>query len=203
MADTLVEENIAAAALLGSEEAAETAVPLPAGTVALWVILATVAMLFAGFTSAYLVRRTALDWAPVYAPHILWVNTAVLLVSSAGLELAKDAQGSGSLRRTRIWLLLAAGLGGVFLILQMVAWRELSSRGIFLPTSPHGSFLYMLTGVHAVHVLGGLAALVTVLGQNWRRRVPGTSHALALSAVYWHFVTGIWVFLYFLLFLWR
>lgn len=205
MLETLVREQDDAATLFRTEEQpAETALPVPAAALALWVILATVTMLFAGFTSAYLVRRSAADWVPVYAPPILLLNTVVLLLSSAAVELAKSALEAGRRHGAGTWLLVSAGLGLVFLAGQVLAWRQLSAFGIFLPTSPHGSFLYMLTGVHAVHVLGGLAALLYVLGREWRPRpLQPAADSLALSAVYWHFVTGVWVFLYALLFIWR
>jgi cytochrome c oxidase subunit 3 len=205
MLDTLIREQSEASGLPGIEEQpAETALRLPPAVLALWVVLATVTMLFAGFTSAYLVRRTALDWVPVYAPPILWLNTVVLVLSSVGLELAKGAPKAGNRSRSRVWLLLTVGLGLVFLAGQVVAWSQLRAHGIFLPTSPHGSFLYMLTGVHAVHVLGGLAALVYVLAREWRPPASlAAADLLAPSAVYWHFVTGVWVFLYALLFVWR
>ena len=87
---------------------------------------------------------------------------------------------------------------------QVFAWKQLAASGIFLPTSPHSSFFYMLTGVHAVHVLGGLAALLFVLQRAWNPRsslsvVAPVKHI----ATYWHFVAGVWLFLYVLLFIWR
>lgn len=93
---------------------------------------------------------------PIYSPPILWVNTALLVLSSVGLEMAKGAQLAGRLHRVRVWLLVSAALGVAFLGGQVFAWRQLGDSGIFLPTSPHSSFFYMLTGVHAVHVLGGV-----------------------------------------------
>ena len=205
MLETLLrEQDDSAGLLVGEEQAAETAWPVPAAELALWVVLATVTMLFAGFTSAYLVRRTAWDWVPIYSPPILWVNTAVLILSSAGLELAKGAQKAGRADRLRGWLLVSVGLGLAFIGGQVFAWRQLGSSGILLPTSPHSSFFYMLTGVHAVHVLGGLAGLLYVLGREWRPRASLSADVpLALSATYWHFVTGVWLFLYGLLFVWR
>jgi cytochrome c oxidase subunit 3 len=200
----LTAQDESAGLLVGEQQAAETAWPVPAAELALWVVLATVTMLFAGFTSAYLVRRTAWDWVPIYSPPILWVNTALLVLSSAGLEMAKVAQKAGRRDRLRAWLLASAALGVAFIGGQVFAWRQLGSSGIFLPTSPHSSFFYMLTGVHAVHVLGGLAALLYVLRREWYSRLSlSAAVPLALSATYWHFVTGVWLFLYGLLFIWQ
>lgn len=204
MLDTLLKVPDETDSLLVAEpQAARTALPVPAAELALWVVLATVIMLFAGFTSAYLVRRTAADWVPIYSPPILWVNTALLILSSVGLEVAESARKAGRLR-VRGWLLASAALGLAFIVGQILAWRQLSASGIFLPTSPHSSFFYMLTGVHAVHVLGGIAGILYVLGREWHLRSAGSAASpMALVATYWHFVTGVWLFLYVLLFIWR
>ena len=189
---------------LEPERIVGSAVAVPPATVALWVILASVVMLFAGFTSAYLVRRAGPDWIPIYAPPILLVSTAVLLFSSFALELAKISRKLERAAAFRFWMLAAAGLAVVFLAGQWIAWRELAARGIFVPSSPHSSFFYMLTAVHAVHVLGGVAALFYVLARRRQRAARvGAADPVALCATYWHFVTGIWVYLYLLLFVWR
>ena len=205
MLDTLLREQDETDSLLVAEpHAAQTALPVPAAELALWVVLATVAMLFAGFTSAYLVRRTAYDWVPIYSPPILWANTALLILSSVGLEIAKTARKTGRLQGVRIWLLASAALGLAFIVGQIWAWQQLGASGIFLPTSPHSSFFYMLTGVHAVHVLGGIAGLLYVLWREWHLRpVLSAAGPIPLVAAYWHFVTGIWLFLYVLLFIWQ
>ncbi|MBI3933191.1 MAG: cytochrome c oxidase subunit 3 [Acidobacteria bacterium] len=99
---------------------------------------------------------------------------------------------------------MSLGLGVAFLTGQWAAWSELAAQGIFLPTSPHGSFFYMLSGVHAVHVIGGILALIYVLARRWScagNEVAGDP--VNLCATYWHFVAEIWVYLYWLLFVWR
>jgi len=209
MLDTLLTEQDESQAELGTlpvaePQAARTALPVPAAELALWVVLVTVTMLFAGFTSAYLVRRTSADWVPIYSPPILWVNTALLILSSVGLEMAKGARRAVHSRGAQVWLLASVVLGSVFIIGQILAWQQLGASGIFLPTSPHSSFFYMLTGVHAVHVLGGIAGLLYVLWHEWNLRpVLSAAAPISLVAAYWHFVTGVWLFLYVLLFIWR
>jgi cytochrome c oxidase subunit 3 len=161
-------------------------------------------MLFAGFSSAYLIRRTAPDWIPIYAPPVLWFNNAVLLFSSVALEIARTSRKFGKLSAFRGWYLAAVGLGAVFLYGQWAAWGKLAAQGIFLPSSPHGSFFYMLSAVHAVHVVAGMLALCWVLVRRWNSSTPMMSgDPVNLCATYWHFVTGTWVFLYWLLFVWR
>jgi cytochrome c oxidase subunit 3 len=205
MLNTLLREQDETDGLLVTEpQAARTALPVPAAELALWVVLATVTMLFAGFTSAYLVRRTATDWVPIYSPPILWVNTGLLILSSVGFEMAKGARREGRRQGVRFWLLTSAASGVAFVVGQILAWQQLSASGILLPTSPHSSFFYMLTGVHAVHVLGGIAGLLYVLWREWNvRPVLSAASPIPLVAAYWHFVTGVWLFLYVLLFIWR
>ena len=107
--------------LAGEEQELVSAVAVSPATAALWVILATVLMLFAGFTSAYLIRRAAPDWVPVFAPPLLWANTALLLFSSLALEIAKTGRRLGRPGLLRWGLQSSAGLGGVFLAGQWIA----------------------------------------------------------------------------------
>ena len=176
--------------------------PLSAAQIGLWVFLASISMLFAGFISAIFVRRTSLDWQPIAAPALLWFNTAVLLVSSAAIERTKTLVRGASWRTARTWLLLTTALGILFLAGQIAAWQELVARGIFLSGSPHSSFFYILTGAHAVHLIGGLAALLWLLARVRRTdRMAASQPALNLCATYWHFLDGLWIFLFVVLFL--
>ncbi len=183
--------------LLASRAEAPRAGPYPIGLMA---ILATVAMLFAAFTAAVLVRRTGVDWEPVPLPPILWVNTALLLLSSIAVELARRAVRSDRAHQVTRWLAVGGLLGTLFLVGQIAAWRQLAAHGVFLPTNPHASFFYMLSAVHGAHVLGGLGAL------GWTfRRAAGDAYlragpaGLLHVAIYWHFVGGVWLYLLVLL----
>lgn len=167
----------------------------------LWVLLGSLTMLFAAFTSAYLVRRTASDWVRIEMLPVLWMNTAVLLASSVSMELAWRSFRKWRPRAFRRWLLIAFLLGGWFLAGQFSAWRQLAESGIYLNSHPHSSFFFVLTGVHAAHLIAGVGALVYVLAQSWRQRlIPGESSAPGLCATYWHFVGVVWVYLFFVLF---
>jgi cytochrome c oxidase subunit 3 len=167
----------------------------------LWLFLGTLTMLFLGFTSAYVVRRASSDWAPIAAPGILWANGAVLLVGSATLEIARRRLRGWDLPGTQGWLALTGALGGLFLVGQLLAWRGLSRAGVFLASNPHSSFFFVLTGLHGLHLLGGLIWFVVVM---WKVRqmayTPG-GDALGLFAIYWHFLSVLWVYLFVLLFL--
>jgi cytochrome c oxidase subunit 3 len=182
----------------------------------LWVFLATVAMLFAAFASAYLVRMASGSWTAIPVPAVLWATTAILLASSAALETARLRVGSTGAR----WIAAALVLGLLFLAGQAAAWRSLQAAGVFLPTSPHAAFLYVFTALHGAHLLGGLIWLAAVLPPmaRWERarvrresppvgiaghRSPSGAAGMELladrvsrCATYWHFMSGLWVFLF-------
>jgi cytochrome c oxidase subunit III len=170
----------------------------------LMVLLAATTMAFAAFTSAYVVRRgMSNDWVTFRLPQILWVNTAVLLVSSAVLELARRCLRRGlRVQFNRYWT-VGTLLGILFLLGQGFAWRELRDAGIFVASNPSSSFFYLLTAAHGLHILGGLTALVYVDVQALGLRLgPGKRTAVDVTALFWHFVDGIWVFLMVLFLVW-
>jgi cytochrome c oxidase subunit 3 len=163
-------------------------------------LLGTIGMLFAGFASAYLVRREGMDWARERLPGILVFNTLVLLASSAALEAARAAQRRGPSRTVRPWVAAGAFLGLVFLGGQLVAWRQLAAQGVYLPSSAYSSFFFMLTAVHAVHLAGGILTLGYLVWRVSReQQFCFTDGFFDASVVYWHFVDGVWLLLYLLL----
>ena len=169
--------------------------------VGLWVFLGSLTMLFAAFTSAYIVRRAGTDWAPLRVPSVLWTNTLVLLLSSVTIEVGRRAFDSLRPLAFRKWMSVTFVLGTLFVAGQLFAWRQLAEQGIFLQSNPHSSFFYVLTGVHGAHVIGGILALAYVLVQSWRYQLtPGASSAPALCATYWHFVDAVWIYLFVVLF---
>lgn len=199
---TNVNPRAPAKASAQSDISLETPSPVSTRQLAVWALLATVSMLFAGFASAYLVRRAGTDWQRIPLPAILWVNTLVLLASSGTMEAARTAPQRGAAPAARRWLAVTALLGLAFLGGQFSAWRQLAAQGVYLPTNPYSSFFYMLTAVHGVRLLGGIGALGYALWRvsraDWN---PAVSGVLDGCATYWHFVDGIWVFLYLLLLL--
>lgn len=146
-------------------------------------ILASVLMLFTAFAAAYLERVAARGWSRIALPGILWLTTGLLLASSVTLELARRRRLRGALYATVV-------LGVLFLAGQFVAWLQLRADGVFLPTNPHGSFFYLLTAVHGLHVLAGLAALLVA------RARPA---ALGLCAAFWHLMAVVWIYVLFVL----
>jgi cytochrome c oxidase subunit 3 len=169
---------------------------LDPGALALWVFLSTVVMLFAAFASAYLIRRTGMDWTPVSLPPVLWVNTCVLAASSMALENARR----GRLGRPQAsWVGMTLLLGLLFLAGQGAAWVELARRGILVRTGPYSSFLYILSGLHGIHLIGGILFLSATLGTMIRSGPAQAVRRLRLCATYWHFLGALWLFLFLLL----
>jgi cytochrome c oxidase subunit III len=165
---------------------------------ALWMFLATVTMLFAAFTSAYIVRRSGTDWRHVALPSVLWFNTLVLGMSSIAVEFAYAQGARRRWRASAIAMLGAVALGIAFLAGQFVAWRRLAAEGVYLPTNPHSAFFFMMTGAHAVHIVAALAvlawgALVTIRASSEPR---GWNGRLSLCRTFWHYLGAVWVFLF-------
>jgi cytochrome c oxidase subunit 3 len=167
----------------------------------LWLFLGTLSMLFIGFTSAYVVRRAAADWAPLRAPAVLWANGAVLLASTVTLEVARRRLRGWDLVGSQGWLAATGVLGALFLGGQLLAWRALARAGVFLASNPHSSFFYVLSGLHGLHLVGGLIWFAVALWKVRRMAYTPGEDALALFATYWHFLTALWVYLFVLLFL--
>lgn len=175
----------------------------------IWLALASILMFFMALTSSYIVRKgLSTDWVALPLPPILWLNTVVLLVSSLTIERARRSLARHLVGDFHRWWGITTALGGMFLAGQLVAWRQLAAAGVYLSTNPSSSFFYLLTGTHGAHLLGGIVALVYVGFRGRREDVrPGTRpspHTVAtMTSVYWHFLDGLWVFLFLLLLLGR
>jgi len=177
--------------------------PPPAST-AIWVLLASISMTFLALTSALIVRQgAALDWQHVTLPGILYFNTAVLIASSVTLTVGrrKVAASVGPLANTgahpAFWLNVTLVLGLLFVAGQYVAWLQLRSEGLYLATNPNSSFFYLLTAMHALHVIGGLGGLARVIRKFNRSVLKKTT--LDATARYWHFMDVLWIYLLWLL----
>ncbi len=177
--------------------------------VGMWVALASVTMLFTALTSAYIVRaNSANDWRPIEMPRLLWLSTALIVASSVTFEIARRALRRGKDSLYNRWLMLTVMLGLAFLASQLLAWRQLVMQGIYMASNPHSSFFYVLTGAHGLHLLGGVLGLDYLLLRSWRNtyeeHAEERRRAVANSvALYWHFMDGLWIYLFLLLFLWR
>ena len=190
----------------GSLKLLEDFSPEPSRT-GVWVGLAAITMSFAAFTSALIVRQsTANDWHHLTIPSIVFFNTVVLLASSITLEIARRrvadfARGRIASRTTPlVWLTVTLLLGFVFVAGQYVAWRQLRAEGLYLASNPNSSFFYVLTAIHALHVLGGLAGLIRVTYILRRPVLSLRRSTMDATSYYWHFMGILWV--YVLLVIW-
>jgi len=176
---------------------------LPAATIGLGVFLAVVSSLFALFISAYFMRMQVADWAELPAPKILWFNTGVLILSSVALQYAHLAARRGRMEDVVDGLIVGGLFALTFLFGQFVAWYQLNTAGYFLATNPASTFFYLFTGLHGMHLLGGLVALGRTTDKVWRG--PGLSQvrlSVQLCALYWHFLLALWLVLFTLLTPW-
>jgi cytochrome c oxidase subunit 3 len=175
-----------------------------ASFIGLFVLLAASTMVFVALTWAFVFRRgLSGDWTTMPKPPILFVNTAVLLASSFALEMARRALVAGLRSRFNAWWSAGAVLGVLFLFGQALAWQRLKDLGIYVATSPSSSFFYVLTASHALHLVGGVAALIYVAVQSLNPSLgPVRRNLIDISAIFWHFLDGLWLYLMVLLYVW-
>jgi cytochrome c oxidase subunit 3 len=180
--------------------------------IGMWLALSAILMMFAALSSAYVFRstRAQLGWQAFSVPAMLWVSTALILASSATFEVARRALVRGAREVYRRWITLSLALGFGFLVAQLLAWRGLVGQGIYLATNPHSSFFYLLTGLHALHLVGGIVGLSYLMLRGRRDAAAGAGDTgvkqrarVEAVGLYWHFMGGLWVYLFALLFLWR
>jgi cytochrome c oxidase subunit 3 len=170
----------------------------------LFVLLAATTMVFAALTSAFVVRRgMSDDWISLAKPPVLWANTVILLASSIMLDFSRRALKKRDRSAFNLWWTVATVFGILFLVGQAYAWRQLKEAGVFVATNPASSFFYVLTASHAFHLLGGVAALVWVDVQALRLQLgPAKRTAIDITAIFWHFLDGVWIFLMVLFYVW-
>jgi cytochrome c oxidase subunit 3 len=181
--------------------------PAPVRT-GIWVALAAITMMFAALTSALFVREgSATDWHHLPLPRILYLNTVVLLASSATLEVARrrvaSFMKSAGVGRgaAMFWLYSTFALGLTFAAGQYIAWRQLRAEGLYLATNPNSSFFYLLTAVHLIHVLGGLGGLWRVIYKLQPKVMTLRRSTMDATSYYWHFMGILWIYLLFVLWL--
>jgi len=164
--------------------------------------IVSILMFFMALASAFLVRRgTSGDWIPVHLPAVLWLNTLALIASSFTLERARRSLSRLNLSGFRKLWTITTALGALFLIGQLVAWRQLVAQGVFMASNPASSFFYIFTAAHGLHLLGGVGALLYVLVRKFDKASIALPTAAEIASYYWHFMDGLWIFLLALLYL--
>ncbi|MGH9402586.1 MAG: cytochrome c oxidase subunit 3 [Terriglobia bacterium] len=167
----------------------------------IWVAIIAIVMFFAALTSAWVaLKGGSRQWVSTALPWIVYLNSVILLVSSLTLEFSRGCLTAGLPRRFLVWLYVTLALGLAFIAGQLTAWRDLASHGVFLATDPSASFFYLLTAAHGLHLLGGLVALLIAAFQGPKiARGLKSRKILDVTAIYWHFMYALWIYILLLL----
>ena len=173
-------------------------------------LLLVVMMTFGGLIAAYIVIATngVAEWKPFDLPVQVWISTAIIVISSFTYHFGKTAVTRNDQPLSKKWFSITTVLGAAFISSQILVWVTLNARGFYVQSNPYTGFFYILTAVHAVHVLGGITALGSVLLRSWypTENPANIAKRTALAQVvgwYWHFMGGLWVVLFILLGFWK
>ncbi len=164
---------------------------------ALWVAMASITMMFAGLTSAYIVRQAQGNWRIYDLPGIFTISTAVILVSSITMAMGLKAFKNRAMPRFKALITVTLILGILFMCLQYAGFSQLYAENIRVDGNPSESFLFIIAGLHLLHILGGIVALLIVFFKSFRTRIKVyNATGLEIVASYWHFVDVLWIYLF-------
>jgi cytochrome c oxidase subunit 3 len=162
----------------------------------LWVGIAAILMMFAGFTSAYIIKRNQAKWVTFELPQLFWYSTAAIVLSSITLFLAGRSFKERQMVKYQKLMTATVILGVLFIVLQVFGFKQLWSQGITLQKNVSFSFLYVIVGAHAAHVIGGIIALLVLFAKGFRTKVRSyNSTPVEVVSTYWHFVDVLWIYL--------
>lgn len=162
-----------------------------------WLFIISIVMLFASQTSAYLVRRAEGNWIEFTIPTIFYTSTLVLVVSSILLHLALVAARKDEFPQVQRYITGALISGIAFLVMQYFGWLDLQAQGVYLKGNPSGSFFYILSGLHGVHLVSGLGVIIAAFISARRLKIHSKSLVqLEVCNTYWHFLDLLWVYLF-------
>ena len=164
----------------------------------LWIAIGSIVMMFAGLTSAYIVKSNQANWQGVATPQVFWFSTIAILTSSLTIQMALRSFKQREMKQYRLLLGLTAVLGIVFMILQWNGFMQLWNSGVqFKGVAGAGQFLYVIFGLHALHVLGGAIALIVMMIRVFfsKTRIYAST-GIEVMATYWHFVDVLWIYLF-------
>jgi len=164
---------------------------------ALWVAMGSIIMMFAGLTSAYIVRKSQGNWVEYHLPPVFWVSTIAILLSSITMILGIRAFKNRAMAKFKAMMWLTIILGVAFAILQYVGFKILYAQNIRVDGNPSESFVFIIAGLHLLHILGGIIALLIVFFRASRTRVKVyNAVGLEIAGAYWHFVDVLWIYLF-------
>jgi cytochrome c oxidase subunit 3 len=183
-------------------EGAEQPISMHPKKFALWLFIVTVVMIFASLTSAYIVRQAEGNWLEFDLPDIFYYTSGIIVLSSITLHFAYISAKKDDLSKLRLGMGLTAVLAIIFLIGQWYSWIALVDRDVFFVGNPAGSFLYVFTGLHGLHLVSGVIFLIIVLISSFRYKVHSQSmDTMEMCVTYWHFLGGLWLYLFMFLLL--
>ncbi len=164
---------------------------------ALWIFMISVLMIFASLTSAYIVKKAEGDWLLIEFPQMFKITSLLIILSSVSMHFAYLSAKRNNIQNIRIGLAITGVLAIAFSLGQYLSWGELVEQGVFFVGNPAGSFIYVFTGLHVAHLLGGLIFLLIVVRRAFAYRVHSKNMlSIELCATYWHFLGGLWLYLY-------
>jgi cytochrome c oxidase subunit 3 len=167
---------------------------------AMWLFIASVVMLFGAWTSAYIVKRGEPGWSSFELPTQFWVNTAVIIASSGTMILAHFSIKRDNLERAKVAISLTFILGVAFLIGQWLGWQKMVAMNYYftgMGSNTSSSFIYVLTGFHGLHIVGGLVYLVIMMVSVFRKKVGSNNMTpVEMCSTYWHFLGVLWLYLF-------
>ncbi len=179
---------------------------VPAERVGLWVFLAVVTSLFSMFIIMYAERSGYPDWRPLPDPQLLWINTIFLVLGSVAFQRARGAANRENLAGVQVSLTAGGVFSIIFLVGQVLAWRQLTASEYFLATNPANTFFYLITGLHGMHLVGGLWVWARTTSKVWHgleslnvTQIAGVRLSIQLCSVYWHYLLLLWLILFYLL----
>ncbi len=162
----------------------------------LWVGIASIIMMFAGLTSAYIVKRNQVNWTSFELPTMFWYSTLVILLSSATLFLAQNAFKQRDMSKYRNLVVVTLFLGIIFITLQVLGFKQLWEKGITLQKNVSFSFLYVIVSLHGLHVIGGVIALIVLFLKAFSTKIRNYNIVpIEVISTYWHFVDVLWIYL--------
>lgn len=200
-------ENVLKSKKINPHKAELKAAQRKAAKPLLYIGIVSIVMLFAGLTSAYVVRADNGNWLVFHLPSISIVSTAIIVLSSLTLYMAQRAIKTDNLKGTQLGLALTLALGIAFFFTQIEGWKELTEQGIYFVgkyANASGSFLYLIAAVHLAHMVGGLIALSVSLTKSLLKKYSSSDYlGIELTAIYWHFLDLLWVYLFLFLYNYR
>jgi cytochrome c oxidase subunit 3 len=182
----------------------ETYSGIPTFKVLLWLAMVSMVMMFAGLTSGYIVRQAEANWTFFELPSVFYISTVFIFLSSISMHYALVSVKKNNLAGLRTGLIITLGLGLAFCFTQFTAWSKLVEMGVFFTGNPSGSFLYVLTGLHLAHLFGGIIYLMVVSTRSIQGKYNSENMLpVELCAIFWHFLDGLWIYLFVFLLMMR